>query len=98
MFIKTFKIENFGPIREVELKFNQGFNVLAGVNGAGKTSILTALTLILSRYVSAIRTGRPAGTFNRDQIHKVVALRTRQLKLSTKTKKLGGQLVLLVQV
>jgi predicted ATP-binding protein involved in virulence len=68
MRVDRFRLENYGPIQSLDVRFAPRFNVIAGTNGAGKTSILNALSVMLSRYVSAVRTGRAAGLFPIDAI------------------------------
>ena len=68
MYLKTIRLENLGPIKSIELPLEPRFNVIAGVNGAGKTTILSALSVMLSRYSAAVRTGRAVGSFSRDTI------------------------------
>ena len=43
MEIKNLKITGIGGIRELELEFNPGFNVICGANGVGKTTILNTI-------------------------------------------------------
>ena len=40
-------IKNYLIIKEAELKFTEGLNILTGETGAGKTIIIDALSLIL---------------------------------------------------
>lgn len=70
MHLSHFELENFAAVRHVELTLDPSFNVFAGVNGAGKTTILSAIALMLGRYSSAIRTGKAVGTLNRDRIRR----------------------------
>lgn len=44
MYIKSLSISGIGGIRELNLHFQQGFNVLCGPNGIGKTTILNIIT------------------------------------------------------
>ena len=46
-FLDEIAIRNLGIIEESRCEFSPGFNVLTGETGAGKTMILTALSLIL---------------------------------------------------
>ena len=46
-------IRNFAIIDELRLKFHNGFNVLTGETGAGKSIILDAVTLMLGGAISA---------------------------------------------
>jgi len=41
--INSIKIENIGIIKSLKLDFNQGFNIICGANGVGKTTILDCL-------------------------------------------------------
>ncbi len=46
MFFSNIKIKNLRIISEIELNPSTGINIIEGVNGAGKTSILEALYLL----------------------------------------------------
>lgn len=48
MFIKKLQIENIRNLARVEIQANPNLNILVGVNGAGKTSVLESL-VVLSR-------------------------------------------------
>jgi len=52
-------IHNFAIIRDLEICFNAGFNVLSGETGAGKSILVGALNLVLGARASSemIRTG-----------------------------------------
>jgi predicted ATP-binding protein involved in virulence len=41
--IKSIKIEGIGPIKNLELNFDEHFNIICGQNGIGKTTILDCL-------------------------------------------------------
>ena len=58
--IEEISIRDLGVIRDANLQFGSGFNVLTGETGAGKTMILTALGLLLGERAdsSAIRQGQ----------------------------------------
>ncbi len=64
MRIARLKLTNVRSIRAAELRFEPGFNLIVGDNGAGKTTILEALAVCISEYVRS-RTGdtkaRPFG-------------------------------------
>ncbi|MDI6638165.1 MAG: DNA repair protein RecN [Bacillota bacterium] len=53
------QIKDFALVEEVELKFEEGFNVLSGETGAGKSIIIGAVTVLLGGRASSehIRTG-----------------------------------------
>ena len=48
MFISAIKIENFRNFKHQEINFNEGVNVIIGHNNAGKTNLLTALSLVVN--------------------------------------------------
>jgi predicted ATP-binding protein involved in virulence len=73
MHIKHVRIANLGPIKVVDEALHERFNVFVGVNGAGKTTVLAALSKMLGRYASAVRTGRASGLFEMEQIRKGAA-------------------------
>lgn len=59
MYVETLKLTNMRAIEVAELKFQPGFNLLVGVNGVGKTTVLDALAFCLSgalREVNALKT------------------------------------------
>ena len=47
MIIKSIKLQNFRSHSNTELNFDTGISVLIGENGAGKTSILEAISFAL---------------------------------------------------
>ena len=57
--ITTLHIKNIGIINEITLDLNEGFNVLTGETGAGKTLIIDSLSIISGGRFSKdmIRTG-----------------------------------------
>ena len=61
MKLESLKITNFRGIHDMKLDFRPGINVLVGVNGAGKSTVLDAVSVVLSRVVSLIRSGKNAG-------------------------------------
>ncbi len=61
MKLESLQITNFRAIHSMNLDFHPRINVLVGVNGAGKSTILDALAVVLSRFVSLLRSGRNAG-------------------------------------
>ncbi|PTV47350.1 ATP-dependent nuclease [Acinetobacter pittii] len=48
MFISNIKIDNFRNFKHQEVNFNEGVNVIIGHNNAGKTNLLTALSLVIN--------------------------------------------------
>ncbi len=57
MQIKEVYIENFRGIEKMKLVFNGKNAVIIGSNGVGKSSILHAITILLSRMVESISYG-----------------------------------------
>ena len=51
MIVSRLKLANVRALKEAELDFRPGFNLIAGVNGVGKTSVLDALGVCLSAVV-----------------------------------------------
>ena len=55
MHIEKAEIKNFKGIKNTEITFHPGFNLIKGENGKGKTSILEALATGLSGYITGVR-------------------------------------------
>ena len=57
--INSLTIKNFALIKDIDLNFEKGFNVLVGETGAGKSIILSAIQFALGAKIdkSIIRTG-----------------------------------------
>ena len=51
MIVTDLKLVNFRPIETAEVQFQPGFNLVVGVNGVGKTSVLDALRVCLLAFV-----------------------------------------------
>lgn len=54
MFFKEVKIQNYKAIKDMQLQFSPGVNLLIGDNGAGKTSVLDALAVALGGFLSGV--------------------------------------------
>src|SRR5688572_27682698 len=64
MRIDSLWLQNFRGIREMALKFPAAqTSVIVGINGAGKSSILDCMAILLSRLIGRIRTSRGTGRF-----------------------------------
>lgn len=61
MFIDEVKLENFRGLGKVELKFDEHINLLVGVNGVGKSSVLEAMGIMLSTFTNRIK-GTPGAS------------------------------------
>ena len=58
MIVTRFKLANLRVIKAAEFRFQPGFNLIVGVNGVGKTSVLDALGVCLSgvvKYANGLR-------------------------------------------
>lgn len=49
MLVHELKLTHFRGLLNTEIKFQPGFNLIVGVNGAGKSSVLDALRVLLSQ-------------------------------------------------
>ncbi|MEW6347456.1 MAG: AAA family ATPase [Thermodesulfobacteriota bacterium] len=63
MRIETLVFQNFRCIRSLRLDFHPQMNIFVGVNGAGKSSVLDCLAVMLSRFVGRIRSTALTGRF-----------------------------------
>lgn len=69
MRIDQINIDNFRGLSRVKLNFDDRLTVLVGENGAGKTSILDALSILLSQYVARlVKTSRSAAKIEDEDI------------------------------
>src|SRR5260370_32880707 len=58
MRVTGLKLANFRAIESAEFRFQPGFNLVVGVNGVGKTSVLDALRSCFSRILPAVGVSR----------------------------------------
>ncbi len=63
MKINRLNINNFRCIHELDIDFHEQMNIFVGVNGAGKSSILDCLAVLLSRFIGRIKSYRETGRF-----------------------------------
>ncbi len=61
MRVDELKLTHFRGLLDTEIKFHPGFNLIVGVNGAGKSSVLNALRVLLSQVLPMFT---PAPRFN----------------------------------
>lgn len=63
MYLAQLNITNFRKLKQVELKFRPGLNVLVGANNVGKTSVIDALRALLAGH------DEPYPRFDIDDVH-----------------------------
>lgn len=69
MKITTLKVANLRAIEAAEFRFQPGFNLIVGVNGVGKSTVLDALRICISRILPSITESRAkAMSFSKDDI------------------------------
>lgn len=66
MKLKKINISGFKSISELELNFNKQMNVILGINGAGKSTILQAISICLSWYIARIKNSKGNGDVIKD--------------------------------
>lgn len=71
MEFRNISIQNFKGIEKVELSFQPGVNLILGENGAGKTSILEAITIAFGDYFNGI-----AGVSKKGILHEQIRFKT----------------------
>ena len=81
MKIDTLTIENFKSIENLHINFGGNNAVIYGQNGAGKTTVLDAVTWLLSNKMSDGKTGESSNFHAPDKITKVALYFTNGLKL-----------------
>src|SRR2546425_5901143 len=68
MRVKKMTMRNFRGIEEMKLDFPEArASVLVGINGAGKSSVLDCMAILLSRLIGRIRTSTGTGRFFAEQ-------------------------------
>ena len=70
MIISDVTIKNFKGIEEIKIDFKPGFNLIKGINGKGKTSILEASAVGLGGFVAGLE-GVATRHFSTDEIRTV---------------------------
>ena len=63
MKIQSIDIAGFRGISDLSLDFSEGINVLAGINGVGKSAVLDCTAILLSRLIGRIRSSAGTGRF-----------------------------------
>ncbi len=66
--VSEISLENFNGIENLRIDFDKNVNVIIGKNGSGKSSILYALALALSRFIGRIKSLEKNGLFLTDDL------------------------------
>ncbi len=67
MYISHFKIVNFKLFQNIEIDFNQTISIITGINNAGKTTVLQALSLWYECFTTLIRkAGAKRGNYKKN--------------------------------
>lgn len=66
MKIKTLELKNFRAFQSFKCQFGSGVNVLVGLNGFGKTSVLDAIAIGYGQFVGGFETSKDRGILNSD--------------------------------
>ena len=68
MHIKSIELQNFRCFEDLKVDFHPQCNVLVGKNGAGKSSVLDAVSIALGSYLNAID-GAVGNSIHQDDVH-----------------------------
>ena len=63
MRLESIKLAGFRGISKLKLEFPEQINVLAGVNGSGKSAVLDCTAIMLSRLIGRIRSSSGTGRY-----------------------------------
>jgi predicted ATP-binding protein involved in virulence len=58
MILRSLELRNFRGFREIAIDFDKRLTVLVGINGAGKTTVLDALAILLDQYAARLIASR----------------------------------------
>ncbi|QWP77545.1 AAA family ATPase [Lysobacter sp. K5869] len=64
MYLATLSIENFRKLKEVQIQFQPGLNIIVGANNVGKTAVVDALRALLAGY------DEPPPRLDTDDLHR----------------------------
>ena len=59
--IKTLQIKNYALLQDVHIDFEEGFTIVSGETGSGKSIMLDALSLLLGKRVERFSTDKISG-------------------------------------
>ena len=61
LHVKKLSLINFKGLKEISFDFDKRINVIIGINGSGKSSILFGLAMALSRFIGRMRSLKSNG-------------------------------------
>ncbi len=61
MRIDQLSLSNYRGVKHLDFEINQNMNVFLGINGAGKSTVLDAVAIMLSWFVNRLRQARGSG-------------------------------------
>jgi len=87
--IRSVKLENFRAFsgKAPEIILNDKLTVFLGVNGAGKSTVLDTISIVLSRVISRIRYSKSTGTAINDTDFSIGRTKVAYIELKTDTDK-----------
>ena len=92
MWIKEITILNYKSIREMNIKFQSGVNLLIGDNGVGKTSVLEAITVAFGDFMNGISgVSKIKSTFDTEEGIKQGEVTRRDETAKSKTRFIGKE-------
>jgi predicted ATP-binding protein involved in virulence len=69
MNLKSLTLKNYRCYEDLRIEFNQNYTILVGVNGAGKSTILDAISTALGSYIAGFD-GIASNGISRDDAHR----------------------------
>ena len=66
MFLTKINIKNYRLVKDMEINFTKGVNLIIGDNGLGKTSILDAIAVGLGGYINGVKDVTPKNILEDD--------------------------------
>ena len=68
MWIKSLQLNNFRCFEKLKINFERTYTVLIGINGAGKSSILDAMSIALGSFLAGLD-GVSSNALHQDDVH-----------------------------
>ncbi len=77
MNIRSLILKNYRCYEDLQIEFNQNYSILVGVNGAGKSTILDAISTALGSYIAGFDGIASNGIYHDDAYRKMYELGSR---------------------